>query len=621
MNRSNTIGIVLIGLIMFGFMWFQAKQTEKQMAVQAQLDSIARVEQMAAMAMDSIKRAQGIVADGESAGVKVMNMPAYKDSLLTEARLASPEILTLTNDKVQISFTTKGAQIHSVRLNDYQAYDSTALYLIKPEMSQMGISVFAGENINTKDFVFHVAEHDDSTVVMRLPFAGGGYIQQKYWLTEGSYMMQNELSFVGMENVIPRNVSMLDIDWSVVIPRLEKGYKNEKQYSKLDYYFSGDKKPEEIAKGRDESERVDTKVKWFAFQQQFFSAIMTSGTEFASADFAVKYFAEDDPSHNLMACSARLRSDFQPGSDNISLSYEYYLGPNDYRTLKEYDMNYEKIIPLGGWLVGWISRFVIIPIFDFLGKFISSYGLIILLLTLIIKIVIMPLTIKSYKSSAKMQVIKPEIDKLNEKYPNEKDAMKKQQAMMNLYQKAGISPMGGCLPMLLQFPILFAMFRFFPASIELRQQKFLWADDLSSYDSILDFGFNIPLLGDHLSLFALLMAVTMFVYSKMTSGQMSNDPNMAGMKFMSLYLMPIMMFFICNNLSAALSYYYLLSNIITMIVTWYIRRFVVTEDKVRAEMMLNSSKPKKKSKWQQKLEEAQRMQEQMLKEQQKKNRR
>ena len=186
---------------------------------------------------------------------------------------------------------------------------------------------------------------------------------------------------------------------------------------------------------------------------------------------------------------------------------------------------------------------------------------------------------------------------------------------MELYQKAGISPMGGCLPMFLQFPILFAMFRFFPASIELRQQKFLWADDLSAYDSIWDFGVNIPLLGDHLSLFALLMAITMFVYSKMTSGQMSDDPNMAGMKFMSLYLMPIMMFFICNNLSAALSYYYLLSNIITMLVTWYIRKFVVTEEKVRAEMMLNASKPKQKSKWQQRLEEAQKMQEQMQKQQ------
>ena len=619
MNRSNTIGIVLIGLIMFGFMWFQAKQTEKQMAAQAQLDSIARVEQMAAMAMDSLKRAQGIVTEGESAGVKVINMPAYKDSLLTEARLAAPEVYMLANDKVEIGFTTKGAQVYSVKINDYKAYDSTALYLIKPEMSQMGISVFAGENVNTKDFVFQVAEHNDSSIVMRLPFSGGGYIQQKYWLTEGSYMMQNELSLVGMENVIPRNVSMLDMDWSVIIPRLEKGYKYERQYSKLDYYFSGDKAPEEMAEGKDDSERIDTKLKWFAFQQQFFSAIMTSGSEFASADFSVKYFNEDDPSRNLMACSARLRSDFQAGSSNIVLPYEFYFGPNDYRTLKEYDMHYERIIPLGGSLVGWISRFVIIPIFDFLGKFITNYGLIILLLTLIIKTVIMPLTIKSYKSSAKMQVIKPEMDKINAKYPDQKDAMKKQQATMELYQKAGISPMGGCLPMLLQFPILWAMFKFFPASIELRQQKFLWADDLSSYDSILDFGFNIPLLGDHLSLFALLMAVTMFFYSKMTSGQMSDDPNMAGMKFMSLYLMPIMMFFICNSLSAALSYYYLLSNIITMITTWIIRKFVVTEDKVRAEMLLNSNKPKKKSKWQQKLEEAQKMQEQMQRQQ--KNRR
>jgi len=341
--------------------------------------------------------------------------------------------------------------------------------------------------------------------------------------------------------------------------------------------------------------------------------MMTAQNEFSSADFDVKYFPEDDPSRNLMACSARLRSEIQAGSGNIVIPFEYYLGPNDYRTLKSYDQKYEKIIPLGGWLVNWFSRLIIIPCFDFLGKFISNYGLVILLMTLLIKLLLSPLTIKSYKSTARMQVIKPEIDKINAKYPNEKDAMKKQQATMELYQKAGISPMGGCLPMLLQMPILFAMFRFFPASIELRQQKFLWADDLSSYDSILDFGFNVPLLGDHLSLFALLMAVTMFIYSKMTSGQMSDDPNMAGMKFMSVWLMPIMMFFICNNLSAALSYYYLLSNIITMGMTWYIRKFVVTEDKVRADMMIKAKQPKKKSKWQQRLEEAQRMQEQMQK--------
>ncbi|MBR2063813.1 MAG: membrane protein insertase YidC [Bacteroidales bacterium] len=605
-------GFVLIFAIMMGFSWYQSRQYSKQMEAQAQLDSIARVEQMAAMAMDSMKRAQGILPEDD---VKVSTMPMYKDSLLTEARLADASFYKLSNDKVEIEFTTRGAQPYSVKINDYKAYDSTDLYLIKPDMSQMGISIFAGENINTKDFVFDVAEHNDSTIVMRLPFTGGGYIQQKYWLAEGSYMMQNELSFVNMDGIIPRNVSMLDIDWSVIIPRLEKGYKNEKQYSKLDIYYSGDKKPEEIGRGRDASERIDTRFKWFAFQQQFFSAIMTAGTEFESADLSVKYFAQDDPSRNLMACNASLRSDFKAGSDNVTIPYEFYFGPNDYRTLKSYDQKYEKIIPLGGWLVGWFSRLVIIPCFDFLGRFISNYGLVILLMTLLIKLIISPLTIKSYKSSAKMQVIKPEVDKLNQKYPNEKDAMKKQQAMMDLYQKAGISPMGGCLPMLLQMPILFAMFRFFPASIELRQQKFLWADDLSAYDSIWDFGVNIPLLGDHLSLFALLMAVTMFVYSKMTSAQMSDDPNMAGMKFMSVWLMPIMMFFICNNLSSALSYYYLLSNIITMIMTWYIRKFVVTEEKVRADMMLNANRPKQKSKWQQRLEEAQKMQEQMQKQQ------
>ena len=616
MNKSNLTGFVLIFAIMMGFSWYQSRQYKKQAEAQAQLDSIARAEQMVAMALDSARRAEGLVTDGEMAGVKVMNMPAYKDSMLTEARLAQASVYKLSNDKVEIEFTTKGAQPYSVKINDYKTYDSTDLYLIKPEMSQMGVSVFAGENINTKDFVFQVAEHNDSTIVMQLPFADGGYIQQRYVLPKDGYMLHNELSFVNMGDIIPRNVSMIDMDWSVIIPRLEKGYKNEKQYSKLDYYFTGDKKSEEIGRGRDAAKRIDTKVKWFAFQQQFFSAIMTAETEFASADLSVKYFPEDDPSRNLMACSANIRSDFRAGSDNVTVPYTFYFGPNDYSGLKAYDQKYEKIIPLGGWMVGWFSRLVIIPCFDFLGKFISNYGLVILLMTLLIKLLISPLTIKSYKSSAKMQVIKPEIDKLNAKYPNEKDAMKKQQAMMDLYQKAGISPMGGCLPMLLQMPILFAMFRFFPASIELRQQKFLWADDLSAYDSILDFGVNVPLLGDHLSLFALLMAVTMFVYSKMTSAQMSDDPNMAGMKFMSVWLMPIMMFFICNNLSSALSYYYLLSNIITMVMTWYIRKFVVTEEKVRADIMLNSNKPKQKSKWQQKLEEAQKMQEQMQRQQQ-----
>ena len=608
MNKNTIIGFVLIGVIMFGFSWYQSKQYKEQMAAQAQLDSIAMVEQLQQMAMDSVQKATG---ENKAVAVKVENQAVYKDSLLNVARNAQEQILALANDKVSVEFTTKGAQFHRVTINDYVSYDSTALELVKPGMSQYGISLYAGEYINTKDFVFDVVEHNDSTLVMRMPFANGGYLQQKYTLSSGAYNVKNELSISG--NVVPRNVSSLDIDWTLTVPRLEKGYKNEKQYSKLDYYFEGDKKPEQIGRGRDASERVNARFKWFAFQQQFFSAIMTAPQEFASSDdLSVKFFSEEEykDQGKLMTCHAKLRSEFQTGQD-VVIPYDFYFGPNDYDVLKKYDQNYEDIIPLGWWIVSWISRFVIIPCFAFLGKFMTNYGLIILLMTILIKIVVSPLTIKSYKSSAKMQVLKPEIDQLNKKYPNEKDAMKKQQAMMDLYRKAGVSPMGGCLPMLLQMPILFAMFRFFPACIDLRQQKFLWADDLSSYDSIWDFGVNVPLLGDHLSLFALLMAVTMFFYSRMTASQMSDDPNMAGMKFMSLWLMPIMMFFICNNLSAALSYYYLLSNIITMGQTWYVRKFVVTDDKVRAEMVANANKPKKKSKWQMRLEEAQRMQQQM----------
>ena len=610
MNKNSIIGLILIGLIMFGFSWYQSKEYEKQAALQAQKDSIAYVNKLQEIAIDSVKRAQGV---SENGAVSVNLVPTYKDTSLNSAGYGPGEIYTIANDKVELRFTTKGAQLYSVKINDYMTYDSTALYLIKDGASDLGIGVYVGEQINTKNFNFKVAECTDSSIVMQLPFSNGGYIQQKYWLSEGSYMMQNELSFVDMNTVIPRNVSSIDIDWSVTIPRLEKGYKNEKQYSKLDYYFMGDKAPEEIAKGKNESEKVVNRFKWFAFHQQFFSAIMTAEKEFSSADFDVRYFDENDPSRNLMACSAKLRSEFNPTSDNVVLPFTYYLGPNDYTTLKSYDLKYEKSIPLGGWMVNWFSRFVIIPCFDLLGRFISNYGIVILIMTLLIKLLLSPLTIKSYKSTAKMQVMKPELDKLNEKYPDQKDAMKKQQATMELYRKAGISPMGGCLPMLLQMPILFAMFRFYPASIELRQQKFLWADDLSSYDSIWDFGVNVPLLGDHLSLFALLMAGTMFLYSKMTSSQMSNDPNMGAMKFMSVWFMPIMMFFICNNLSAALSYYYLLSNIITMAMTWYIRKFVVTEEKVREEMKKNASQPVKKSKWQQRLEEAQKMQQAMQK--------
>lgn len=608
-SKYNIVGFVLIGLVMFGFTWYQSRQYKKQAEYQAQLDSIARVEAMEKMVLDSAMTV--VPASQGSASAATPAFRPYRDSSLNVAAQSNPSIVAIANNQVRIEFTTKGAQPYSVDVKDYRRYDSTALMLIPAGASELNFNIYAGESLDTKDFVFDIAELNDTSVVMRLPFANGGYIQQKYTLGQDSYMLRNELSFVGMDAIIPRKVSSMDLSWKADIPRLEKGYKNEKQYSRIDYYIDGDKSPEDIGNGKNVTKSLEAGFQWVAFQQQFFSAILTAPQGFESGDLALDYYEEDDASHNLMACSAKMRTPLNING-NTTIPFDFYFGPNHFKTLKAYDRKYEKIIPLGGWLVGWISRFFIIPCFDFLGRFISNYGIVILLMTLLLKIVVSPLTIKSYMSSAKMSALKPEIDKINEKYPKEEDMMKKQQATMELYKRAGVSPMGGCLPMLLQFPILWAMFRFFPASIELRQKSFLWADDLSAYDSVLDFGFNIPLFGDHLSLFALLMAVSMFLYSKMTSSQMSNDPQMAPMKFMSVWLMPIMMLFICNNLSSGLSYYYLLSNLLTMVQTFVIKKWVVKPEKILAKIEESKGKPIQKSKWQLKLEQAQKMQEAQL---------
>ncbi len=623
MDKNTITGFVLIGLILFGFTWYQSRQYDKQIAYQAQLDSIAAVERAAGMAAESIADSLLASAAEEGAAAPVQGKAAiYKDSLLNLASGGEERIVTISNDKIEVAFTTKGAQPYSAKVKEYRNYDSTDLYIFRPGASEMGIGIYAGETINTKDFYFDVIEATDSSAAFSLQFAGGGSIIQRYALSEGSYMMTNTLTFKDMDNVIPKNATFCDFDWALTIPRMEKGYKNEMQYSKVDYYFDGEKKPEEIGRGRNASKRIENSLEWFAFQQQFFSAIVRPDSRFSSGQVSVEFHPEDDPQRNLMDCGAKMRSGFQI-SDNVVMVKDFYLGPNHYQTLKSYGRKYEKIIPLGGWLVGWFTKFVIIPLFNFLHRFISNFGIIILLMTLFIKIVVLPFSYKSYSSSAKMQAIKPEIDKLNEKYPKEEDALKKQQAMMDIYKRAGINPMGGCLPMLLQFPILWAMFRFFPASIELRQQSFLWADDLSAYDSIIDFGMRIPLIGDHISLFALLMALSMFFYSKISmQGQMSgNDPNTASMRFMSVYMMPIMMFFICNSLSSGLSYYYLLSNLITMLETFIIKKFFVRPEDVLARLKASEGKPQPKSKWQKRLEEAQKMQQQMLKEQNKKAKR
>ncbi len=618
MDKNSIIGFVLMGLLLFGFTFYQADRSKKQYAIyQAQQDSLALVE---AQRQAELALLEGVSEEQTSESASAAK-PArvYKDAALDDARNAEAQTVYLENDVLALAFSTKGAQPVSARLKDYTNYGGSELYLFKEGGNSYNVHVYAGEYISTGDFVFQLAEKTDSSVVMRLPFASGGYIEQSYRLQPGSYELKSELSFIGM-NCIPRNVGSVDIDFNTVIPRMEKGYKNESQYSKLDFYYTGDKKPEELAKGgRSGSKKISSNLEWFAFQQQFFSMIVRAPGQFASGNLSLNFLGENDPDHNLMRCDASMRVDINPGRD-VTIPIEYYLGPNDFRTLKHLDHKYEKIIPLGGWLVGWFTRYFIIPMFDFLHRYIANFGLIILIMTLVIKTVVLPFTYKSYASSAKMNALKPYMEELNKKYPNPDDAMKKQQATMDLYKRAGVSPMGGCLPTLLTFPILWAMFRFFPASIQLRQQRFLWAEDLSAYDSIVDFGFNVPLLGDHLSLFALLMAVVMWGYSKITMSQqtVADDPTAKSMQFMSVWMMPIMMFFICNNLSSGLSYYYLVSQIISIIQIFVIRKWCIKPQAVIAKVEASKGKPLPKSKWQQRLEEAQKLQEQQLRAQQKK---
>ncbi len=617
MNKNTVIGFVLIGLILFGFSWYNTKQFNEQERARFVADSIAQAEALknapkvdsVIMALnDSVARAQ--MAQAYAA-------PVYKDSLLEQASKAQEEFFTLENNKIRVTFTSKGAQASQVLVKDYYTHDSLDLYLMRKGASQFAIDFYTDQQISTADFNFTKVAQSDSSLTFRLPFGENAYIEHEYVLNPDEYMVDFNLRMVGMDRYISRK-SGVAVDWNLDIPRLERGYENEKNYSTIAYKFPGDENVEDLGlRKADSKEDISTKVEWFAFQQQFFSAIMLAKNDFESGKLSYKFYDVSDEDLRLMDCNAEMNLEYS-AAPVVEYPFSFYYGPNHYKTLKSYDYGFEKIVPLGGWLIGWINRVIIINFFDYLSRFISNFGIIILLMTIAIKLLISPLTLKSYVSSAKMRVLKPEIDKINEKYPKQEDAMKKQQEIMALYKKTGVSMFGGCLPMLLQFPILFAMFRFFPASFELRQQGFLWADDLSTYDAIFELPFHIPLYGDHVSLFAILMAVSMYFYSKMNMDQMPSGNEMAGMRTMQLYFMPIFLLVLCNNFSSGLSYYYMLSNLFTIAQTWIIRKYFVDEKKLYAQLQAKAANAKapKKSKFQQRLDEMYKQQQELQRQQQ-----
>lgn len=609
MNKNSILGFVLIGVILIAFSWYNSKIMQEQGADKGNIDSAA------VFANDSLSagRSETLAVNNQIITDSSISESPYRDSMLIKASRSEESFSTLENEKIRVVFSNVGAQPHKATIKNYTTHDKKELVLLREDSGNLSLRLFAGQDIHTDKFAFELAESGDTTLVYRLFVDSSSFIQYRYTLPADSYMLSLDVTFKGMDGLVPRNVTSADLLWRLDLPRLEKGYDNEKNYSTIVYKFPNVKGVEDLGLRKDTSEEdVRTKVEWIAFQQQFFSAILVAENSFSNARMSYAFMPEGDKDNTLMRCEAFMQIPYSDGEET-SIPLNMYFGPNHFRTLKSYDMGFEKIVPLGGWLIGWINRYIIITVFDFLSKFIGNFGIIILILTLLIKLVISPLTFKSYISSAKMRVLKPEIDKINAKYPKSEDAMKKQQETMALYSKTGVSMFGGCLPMLLQFPILFAMFRFFPSSFELRQESFLWAKDLSTYDSILDFGFTIPLFGDHLSLFALLMAASTFFYSRMNIDQMNSGPQMAGMKYMTLYFMPLFLLFLGNNFSSGLSYYYLLSNLITMIQTWAIRRFFVDEEKIYAKLKEKAAQPKKKSKFQERLDAAYKAQQQQMK--------
>ena len=618
-KRSSVVGFALIGIIMLVFTWYNTKQVEKRQQEAMVRDSLAT-----AAALERGELQEPAAAAADTAAVDAEAIPdeeAYRHAYLQEASRAETDYFTLENDKLRVRISSLGAQPYEVQVKDYYTYDSSDLILIRPDKSLFDLEMNTDQWLNTSDLHFRLVESTDSTLTLRLQFEDNAWMDAVYSLASDSYMLGYQLHFVGMDQVLDRRTGQLNLKWVVDVPRLEKGYQNERNYSGVAYKYMANNEVKSLGKRRDSSEEsFNSTLRWVGFQQQFFSAILVAENGFPAGKLVNQFYPENQEDGSLMQSGANLSVALDTRSTDFTVPFQFYFGPNHFYTLKGYDEGFEKIIPLGGRVIGTISRFVIIPTFNWLSKFIRSYGLIILLLTIMIKLVISPLTWQSYTSSAKMRVLKPEIDKINEKSPRQEDAMKKQQATMDLYRRAGVSMWGGGLPILLQFPILWAMFRFFPASIELRQQGFLWCHDLSAYDSILDFGFKIPLYGDHISLFALLMGVSMWGYSKMTMSQQPSTQTMPGMEFMQVWLMPIMMIFICNNLSAGLSYYYLLSNIITIGQNWAIRKWFVDEDKIYAKLQkkANSKEPPKKSKFQQRLEAAYKAQQEQQKQQYKK---
>ena len=614
MDRNTITGLVVIALILIGYSYFMSPSKEELKAMHVR-DSIARVEAQRAAALEKERQADFAAQQQNPETQQAIEAIFKQDSLVVEQ-------YTLENNKIKLHINTQGGCIDYVDLKGYRTHDSLPLILWKDHKSSMGLNFYARNKQINKAALISVpntnqkelnAEGTKQVLAMRAYVDENKYLEFEYKLAPDSYTVDFNINTYNLNDVIASNTNFLTLYWGVDMPQLEKSRDFESRYTGVYYNFSNND-VEHLSLTGDEKVDLPTSVKWVAYKQQFFSSILIANESFPNV---------------LVSTTNNTTPGFLKTADaEISLPYSgkaiekydmrFFFGPNSYPVLREYgkDIELPQLINLGWKWIAWFNRYVVIPIFNFLEANVTlNYGLIIFLLTLIIKLVLFPLTYKSYMSQAKMRVLKPQIDEINKKIPADK-AMERQQAVMKLYKKAGVNPMGGCLPMLLQMPILIALFYFFPGAIELRQKSFLWATDLASYDSIATLPFTIPFYGNHVSLFCLLMTITNILYMWYNSKNQPQNDQMKGMQTM-MYIMPIMFLFIFNSYSSGLSYYYFIATLITIVQTWAIRKFV-NDEKLLKQIELAKTKPVKKSKFQQKLEEMQRMQEQRMKQMPKK---
>ena len=626
MDKNSITGFVLIALLIFGFSWYNQKNVEETGAWNQEKETVTALEDIAGqMSQDAnyaeIKAASDISVDSAALASQ---FGAFASSVRGTA-----QTIALENEVLSLTFSTKGGKIQSALLKDYKTYEEKPVILFEENTGNYSFTFVTANQrvITTDEMYFDVIQNkeiDGNQVLrMRLNAGNDAFMDFVYTIAPGSYVINFNIEQKNIASVLSPSSSAANLIWTQDLRRQEKGRVFEERYSNLYYKYLNDD-VDYLKADKDQRETITGSLKWIGFKNQFFSSVMIAKTGFSNAVLDSKVIKDGDYLKKF-----RSEAEIEVNTKEREMaSFDFFFGPNLYPLLREIDKQYgndsklklDKLVPLGASVFRWVNVYIVIPVFTFLGKYISNYGIIILLLTIFIKMIIFPFTFKSYLSQAKMRVVRPEIQEINDKYPGTENQMKRQQETMALYSKAGINPMGGCLPMLFQMPILFAMFQFFPSSIELRGESFLWAKDLSSYDSIVSWNTYIPLItpyfGNHISLFCLLMTATNLIYIHLSmSANTMNQPGMGGMKVMQ-YMMPVMFMVFFNNYAAGLSYYYFVSLLITIGQTYMMRLFV-NEEKMLAQMKANAKKPKKKTGFMARLEEAQRQQQAAMRQQQK----